>query len=169
MNKRNIAFKLAMSGVFIAIATIFGTFSIPIFGAKMSPIQHFINVITAVLLGPGYAVLNAFVSSLLRNILGTGSLLAFPGSMIGAFLAGFAYKKFKKVEFALLGEVIGTGLLGALVAYPVATLFLGKEVALFIYVIPFSISCIGGASIAYMFLKVPSIRKLLIKEGEKLR
>lgn len=165
MSKKLSPYKLALSGVFIAIATIFGTFSIPVFGAKMSPVQHFINVVAGVTLGPGFALGSAFVTSFLRNILGTGSLLAFPGSMIGAFLAGLAYKKFKRVEFALLGEIIGTGILGALAAYPIATLALGKEVALFVYIVPFSISCIGGSAIAYIFLRIPTIKNLLMNKG----
>lgn len=159
MREKGLSKKLALSGMLIAIATIFGTFSIPIFGARMSPVQHFINVVTAIILGPGYAVGNAFITSTLRNVLGTGSLLAFPGSMIGAFLAGIMYKKFNKIELALLGEIIGTGFLGALVAYPISTLILGKEVAMFAYVIPFCISCIGGGVLAYTFLKVPAIKK----------
>lgn len=161
MNKKSISNKLAISGLLIAIATIFGTFSIPIFGAKMSPVQHFVNVVSAVVLGPGYAIGNAFITSTLRNILGTGSLLAFPGSMIGAVLAGLAYRKFKDIRSALTGEIIGTGILGALAAYPIATLVLGKEVALYVYIMPFSVSCIGGALLAYIFLKMPRIRKLL--------
>lgn len=161
MNKEGLSKKIALSGVFIAIATIFGTFSIPVFGARMSPVQHFINVVTAVTLGPGFAVGNAFIASAIRNILGTGSLLAFPGSMIGAFLAGVFYKKFKNIGIALLGEVVGTGFLGALVAYPISTLILGKEVAIFAYVIPFCISCIGGGVLAYTFLKIPIVRKVL--------
>ena len=160
---RDISRKAALSGLLIAIAVVFGTFSIPIFGAKMSPVQHFINVVSAVLLGPGYAVGNAFIASLLRNILGTGSLLAFPGSMAGAFLSGILFSKFKKLEMALAGEVIGTGILGALLAYPVAALLMGKECAVFVYVIPFLISCTGGAIMAYAFLKVPVVRRLLLK------
>ena len=160
-------YKFAISGILIALAVIFGTFSIPVFGAKMSPVQHFINVVTAVTLGPIYAVGNAFIASLLRNIMGTGSLLAFPGSMVGALLAGIVYKRFNKIEYSVLGEVIGTGIIGALLAYPISSLILGKEVALFAYIAPFSISCIGGAIIAYIFLKVPAIEKLLIKGMEE--
>lgn len=163
MNKDSIAFKMSVSGVLISIATIFGSFSIPILGAKISPVQHFINVVTAVTLGPMYALGNAFITSVLRNILGTGSLLAFPGSMIGAFLAGVLYKRFKKIELALLGEVIGTGIIGAIVAYPFAKILLGKEVAVFAYIIPFSISCIGGVIIAYIFLKIPQIKKVIVQ------
>ena len=162
MNK-DISRKAALSGLLIAIAVVFGTFSIPIFGAKMSSVQHFINVVSAVLLGPGYAVGNAFIASLLRNILGTGSLLAFPGSMAGAFLSGLLFSRFRKLEMALAGEVIGTGILGALLAYPVAALLMGKESAVFVYVIPFLISCTGGAIMAYAFLKFPIVRRLLLK------
>ena len=81
--------------------------------------------------------------------------------MIGAFLSGVLYKKFKNIEAGLLGEIIGTGFIGALVAYPISTLILGKEVALFAYVIPFCISCIGGGIIAYTFLKISTVRKVL--------
>ncbi|AOR25079.1 energy coupling factor transporter S component ThiW [Clostridium taeniosporum] len=162
MNEKCKAQKIALSGVLIGIASIFGTFSIPIGVAKISPIQHFVNVVGAIVLGPIYALGNAFIASLIRNILGTGSLLAFPGSMIGAFLAGVLYRKFKKKLVAVIGEVIGTGILGALVAYPIATVLLGKESALFVYVMPFTFSCSVGAIIAYVFLKVQVIEKFLI-------
>ena len=39
----------------------------------------------------------AFVTSLLRNLMGTGTLLAFPGSMCGAFLCGILYKYGKRL------------------------------------------------------------------------
>lgn len=162
MQEKSKAQKIALSGVLIGISVIFGTFSIPIGVAKISPIQHFVNVVGAITLGPVYALLNAFVTSLIRNIMGTGSLLAFPGSMVGALLAGIFYKKFRKPITAVIGEVIGTGILGALLAYPIASILLGKEVALFVYIIPFAMSCSAGAAIAYFFLKIPIIRKTLI-------
>ena len=155
--------KLVLSGILIAIATVLGTFSIPILGAKASPIQHLINVISGVTLGPVYGLLCAFVSSLLRNILGTGSILAFPGSMVGVLLAGLLYKKFKKVELAVIGEVVGTGIIGALLAYPLSAFVLGREVALFVYIVPFSLSSIVGSLIAYIILKIKVIREFLLK------
>lgn len=162
MKEKSKAQKIALSGVLIGISVIFGTFSIPIGVAKISPVQHFVNVVGAITLGPIYALANAFVASLIRNVLGTGSLLAFPGSMVGALVAGSLYKKFRKPITAVIGEVIGTGILGALLAYPISSLFLGKEVALFVYIIPFTLSCSAGAIIAYIFLKVPVIEKALI-------
>lgn len=162
MQEKSKAQKIALSGVLIGISVVFGTLSIPIGAAKISPVQHFVNVVGAITLGPIYAVLNAFVTSLIRNIMGTGSLLAFPGSMIGAFLSGIFYKKFRKASMAVIGEVFGTGILGALMAYPVAVLILGKEAAFFVYIIPFTMSCSAGAIIAYFFLRVSVIRKILI-------
>lgn len=156
--------KVALSGVLIALAVVFGTFSIPIGAAKISPIQHFVNVVSAVTLGPFYAVVNAFAASFIRNILGTGSMLAFPGSMIGAFLAGVIYKKVNLLFSAVIGEVIGTGILGAIAAYPVALLIMGKEGAIFMFVTPFIMSCSAGALIAYCFLKIPVIREALVTE-----
>lgn len=162
MKEKSKAQKIALSGVLIGISVIFGTFSIPIGAAKISPIQHFVNVVGAITLGPVYAVMNAFITSLIRNFMGTGSLLAFPGSMVGALLGGILYKKFRKPSIAVLGEIIGTGILGAILAYPVAAFILGKQAAVFIYVIPFISSCSVGAIIAYFFVKIPIINKILI-------
>ena len=162
MGEKSKAQKIALSGVLIGMAVIFGTFSIPIGVAKISPIQHFVNVVGAITLGPLYAIANAFVASLIRNILGTGSILAFPGSMVGAFLAGIFYKNFKKIFAAVIGEVIGTGILGAILAYPIAKLFLGKEGAIFMFVSPFIMSCTLGAIMGYVFLKIPIIQNTLI-------
>lgn len=166
--KSKITKKLALSSMLIAVATILGTFSIPILGAKASPIQHLVNVIAGVALGPSYALFTAFGASLLRNMLGTGSLLAFPGSMVGAFLAGILYKRFRKIEVAVVGEVIGTGIIGALLAYPLATLVLGKEVAIFAYLIPFSLSSLVGSLVAYLVLQIKTIRFLLKQESLNL-
>ena len=87
MKEKNIR-KLTIAGVLVAVAVVGSLFSIPVFGAKCSPVQHMVNVLGAVLLGPGYAVGMAFAAALIRNLLGLGSLLAFPGSMIGALLGG---------------------------------------------------------------------------------
>ena len=76
--------KLAMAGVLTAVAVVGSLLSFPIFGSKCAPVQHMVNILAAVVLGPGWGVGIAFCASLLRNLLGLGSLMAFPGSMIGA-------------------------------------------------------------------------------------
>ncbi|TCT16259.1 energy coupling factor transporter S component ThiW [Natranaerovirga pectinivora] len=145
--------KLTLSALLIAIGTLLGSvIYIPVGVAKCFPIQHTINVISAVVLGPFYAVLNAFIISLLRNILGRGTLLAFPGSMVGALLAGVLYYKYRKTLIAVIGEIIGTGIIGGLLAFPIAKFIMGREVLAFAFVIPFLVSTIGGSLIAYFIL-----------------
>ena len=81
--------KLALAGVLCAVAVVGSMFiTFPVMGSKCSPTQHMVNVLCAVLLGPGYGVGAAFAASLLRNLLGVGSIVAFPGSMCGALLCG---------------------------------------------------------------------------------
>ncbi|NLP18170.1 MAG: energy coupling factor transporter S component ThiW, partial [Firmicutes bacterium] len=141
--------KLTLAALLVAIASLTGhIFYIPVGASKCFPIQHTVNVLSAVMLGPWYAVAIAFVTSLLRNILGTGSLLAFPGSMFGALLAGLLYQKSGNQIMASLGEVLGTGFLGALACYPLVKLLMGQEAAVFFYVVPFLTSTVGGTIIA---------------------
>ncbi|MFV0440021.1 MAG: energy coupling factor transporter S component ThiW [Lachnospirales bacterium] len=144
--------KLTFASMLIAVGVVCSAFYIPIGVAKCFPIQHMINLLAGVLLGPLYAVSMAFATSVIRVSMGTGSLLAFPGSMIGALLCGLFYKFSGKTTMAFLGEVIGTGFFGAIVGYYVASLFMDKSVAMFVYVIPFGISSLGGALISLVLL-----------------
>ena len=148
MNKSNTK-KLVITAIFAAVAVVGSTFSVPVFGSKCAPVQHLVNILAAVLLGPSWAVGAAFVSSLIRNLLGLGTLLAFPGSMCGALLAGLLYKYMKKLPAAYVGEVFGTGIIGGILSYPVAYLIMGnKSAAVFTFVMPFLISTCGGTILA---------------------
>lgn len=143
--------KLVLTAVFAAVAVVGSLFSFPVFGSKCAPVQHFINVLCAVILGPGYGVAAAFVSSLIRNLLGLGTLLAFPGSMCGALLAGLLYHYIKKLPAAYIGEVFGTAVIGGMLSYPVAAFIMGsKGAALFTFVVPFLISTAGGTLLAVL-------------------
>lgn len=153
--------KITISSMLIAIGVIIGNIIfIPVGVSKCFPVQHTINVLSAVILGPGYAVAIAFCISLLRNILGTGSLLAFPGSMIGALLAGILYKKTKNNLLAVAGEIFGTGILGGLLAFPIANFIMGKKVGAFFFLTPFLLSTIGGSLIAFFILRVLDLKKI---------
>ena len=170
--KKESVVKLVLSGMFVALAVVLSTFSIPVGGSKCFPIQHMVNVLSAVFLGPWYGVGIAFCTSLIRNLLGTGTLLAFPGSMIGALCCGLVYKHTGKLTFTYIAEVIGTGVLGGLLAYPVAAFIMGKEVALFVYVVPFLVSTIGGTVIAAVLITILKANHTLevlqnmVKEGK---
>lgn len=143
--------KLALAGMLCAVAVAGSTFSFPVFSSKCAPVQHMVNVLCAVFLGPGYGLGVAFVASLLRNLLGLGSLLAFPGSMCGALLCGLMYKKTASLPATLCAEVFGTGIIGGLLSYPIAIAFMGVvagTIGYTAYVAPFLVSTVGGSLIA---------------------
>lgn len=171
MKPMNRTQKLCLAAVLCAVAVVGSLFSFPIAGSKCAPVQHMVNILCAVLLGPGYGVGTAFAASLLRNLLSLGSPMAFPGSMFGALLCGLAYWKTKNVPLTLLAEVFGTAVLGGLCAYPVAVLVMGKnagEIAFYAYIIPFFVSTAGGAVLSGIILGAlgkSGVLQKLAKEG----
>ena len=141
--------KTVTAAMLVALTVVMSGFSIPIGASRCYPIQHLVNVVCAVFLGPVYGVMAAFCTSFIRNLMGTGSLLAFPGSMVGALLCGLIYQKTGKLLLTYIGEVVGTGLLGGMLCYPVAVLIMGNsEAALFTYVMPFFMSTACGTVMA---------------------
>ncbi|WP_430789001.1 energy coupling factor transporter S component ThiW [Virgibacillus flavescens] len=148
MNKTRMLTTMA---VFIAIGTVGSQLLwFPAGIAKAYPVQHAINVMAAVMLGPGLAVIIAFMIGLMRNLLGYGTLLAFPGGMIGAFIAGFLYNRFGRKMFAVAGEIVGTGLVGSLFAVPYANVLMGSTFGAFVFIPSFLTSSITGAVIGYI-------------------
>ena len=148
---RNRTVRLTIAGILVAVAVVGSMFSFPVFGSKCSPVQHMVNVVCGILLGPWYALGAAFLAALIRNLLGLGSLLAFPGGMCGALLCGLVWKTSKKLLPALVGEVFGTGVIGGLLAYPIAIAFMGvsaASVGFYAYIVPFLISTAAGSIIA---------------------
>lgn len=153
--------KTVISGMMVALIIILSGFYIPIGASKCFPVQHMMNVLAAVILGPWWGVGIAFVASLIRNMMGTGTLLAFPGSMVGALCCGLMYQATKKLVPTYFSEIIGTGVLGGLLAYPVAAYVMGKEAALFAYVLPFLVSTIGGTIFAAVLIGILARTKAL--------
>jgi energy-coupling factor transport system ATP-binding protein len=148
--------KVARAVILVAIGVALSPFtSIPIGIAKINPTQHFVNVLGAVLLGPWWAAGIALIIGILRNALGTGTLLAFPGGMIGAFIAGLFYRTTRNIYVAALGEIIGTGLLGAIAsALIVAPVLMKKGMAMGALIITFSGSSLLGSIIGLLALKL---------------
>ncbi len=143
MKKTNIH-KLVFAAVLVALAVVGSLVSFPIGASKCAPVQHLVNIIGAVFLGPAWAVGVGFTAALLRNFLGLGSLLAFPGSMVGAFVAGMLYKYIKKLPAAYVGELF---------AYPVARFLVGAPAAaITVYILPFFVSCAGGTVLAIVIV-----------------
>jgi energy-coupling factor transport system ATP-binding protein len=157
--------NIARAVILVAIAVALSPFFIPVGISKCFPAQHMVNVLAAVMLGPWYAVVIALIAGIIRNILGLGTILAFPGGMIGAFLAGLTYQAFRNVYLAGLGEILGTGLLGALAsAWIVGPIFMGKSMAVGTLIIAFSVSTLGGTIIGILALNL--LRKVKIWQPE---
>lgn len=154
--------KLTMAALLVALGTLSAhLISIPAGVSRCFPVQHAINVISAVVLGTDYAIIISFLIATLRNLFGTGSLLAFPGSMLGAALAGLAYSRLHKVGAALAGEIIGTGFIGGLVAWVIAATFLGSKAAAWFFIPPFMVSTVGGSLIAFLLLKTGIFKQFM--------
>lgn len=153
--------NMTIMALFIAIGVLGSQFIwFPAGVARAYPVQHAVNVIAAVMLGTGPAVMIAFVIALIRNMLGIGSLLAFPGSMIGALLAGVIYRRTQKRYTAAIGEALGTGIISALFSVPFAKLLMGTSFGAFFFIPPFLISSVTGAAIALFILSRVKHRQL---------
>jgi len=134
------------------------------------PMQHFINITCAVILGPGYALGCAVMIALIRMTLMGIPPLALTGAVFGAGLSGLFYRWSKeKIIFAVLGEVIGTGIIGSIVSYPVMAYLMGRSgLTLFFYVPSFLLGTFIGGTIAFFFLGVLKRSKLLYRFKENL-
>jgi energy coupling factor transporter S component ThiW len=121
---------------------------------RMAPFQHFINVVAAVFLGPYWSFVCALIIGILRMILNGRTILALIGAVVGAFLSGLLYKKFNKLYWAVIGEVIGTGIISAIISYPFMRMFYGLPKSnIFTYVPFFVPSSLMGATLGFLLLK----------------
>lgn len=151
MNRNDsVLLRLVQMALLIALGVVLSYASaIPVLGAKIFPGQHAINVVAGAVLGPWAGAVVALGISGIRIGLATGTLLAIPGSVFGVVLAGLLYRKTGSRLAAMVGEVIGTGVIGALAAYPLAVLVLGNAKAaaagMTFFIIPFASSSVAGA------------------------
>lgn len=120
----------------------------------MCPMAHLINITAAVLLGP----LDAFIVAVLIGVIRMAAMgippLALTGAVFGATLSGILYKASKgKIWAAVIGEVIGTGIIGAIASYPVMTYICGREGLTWLFYVPsFICGTLIGGSIALVLL-----------------
>ena len=96
--------------------------------------------------------------------------LALTGAVFGATLSSVFYKLSKgKVLAAVIGEVVGTGIIGAIVSYPVMTYIWGRTGLTWLFYVPSFIggTLIGG-TVAFIFLGALKRIGMLSKVQRKL-
>ena len=160
-------FKLIVLSMLVALGVVIS----PILRIEgMCPMAHFINITCAVLLGPWYALLCATTIGVLRMLLMGIPPLALTGAVFGAVLSGLLYRASDgKLICAVLGEVIGTGLIGAIVSYPVMAFLYGKTELTWLFYVPLFISgTLIGGTIAYFFLMAMRKNGMLKTMQQKL-
>jgi energy coupling factor transporter S component ThiW len=149
VNTRKISLAIVLTALAIALSPIF----FPIGPTKTFPWQHMVNAIAGVLLGPWYAALMATAAGITRNMFGVGTVFAFPGGIPGALVVGIAYRYSRK-DYAALTEVIGTGIIGAVLSALVIGPMMGMTMTVEAFIIAFSASSIPGSLLGYAVLLV---------------
>lgn len=158
-NKQKILILVTLS-MFVSIGVVIS----PILRFEgFAPTAHFVNVVCSVLLGPWYSLLNAVLTAFIRMSLLSIPPLAITGQVFGAFLSGFLYRKTNgSILACVIGEIIGTGIIGSIASYPVMTLLWGKgDITWYFYMPSFLIATLIGGSVAYIFLKTLQRAKVL--------
>ncbi len=111
--------KIALLAVYTALGVSLAPFLwFHFITTKAYPTQHFVNVLSGITIGPWWGAVAAIFIGTIRNMLGIGTLYAFPGGIPGAILVGLGYmvtrkakNRFVKYSAAFL-EPVGTVLIG---------------------------------------------------------
>ena len=118
-------------------------------------------MLAAVLVGPWYGCAAAFLCGVMRMMSGR-TIQAVTGAVFGPILGGLIYQKTKNIWLVWAGEVIGTGLCGAMASYPLMKWFYGLDAQSPFYYIPFyTPSAVVGAAMGVAVL-------LILKRGHIL-
>ncbi len=152
MTKSKNLLKMIVLSMLVALGVVIS----PILRVEgMCPMAHFINIVCSVFLGPWYSLLCATLIGIIRMATMAIPPIALTGAVFGAFLSGVFYRMSKgKIIFAVLGEIIGTGIIGAIISYPVMSFIWGKEGLTWLFYVPsFICGTLIGGSIAYVFLR----------------
>ena len=158
--------KLVMTAMLACMAFVLNTF---VYFPAMAPFQHFINVLAAVLLGPWYGCAAAFLCGILRMMSGR-TIQAVAGAVFGPILGGLLYRKTNRIWLAFVGEVIGTGIIGAMVSYPLMKWFYGLDAQQWYYYIPFyTPSAVVGAAMGVAAILILQKNGMLARMQQALK
>ena len=157
--------------VFLSMMIGLGVVISPILRVEgMCPMAHLINITCSVMLGPWYSLLCATLIGIIRMTVMGIPPLALTGAVFGAALSGIFYRvSGGKIIAACLGEVIGTGIIGAMVSYPVMEILMGRTGLSWMFYVPsFIAGTLIGGSIAFGLLTILSRNGTLLEFQRKL-
>lgn len=154
---------VVLSGVLVAVCVALSGLYIPIGPTKVYPFQHMVNAIAGVLLGPGWAAIIATIAAIIRNLLGVGTLFAFPGGIPGGIVVGLLYRYIRR-DWVALFEPIGTGPIGATLSAWIVVPYIHSNIGWTTLQVAFLLSSIPGSILGFVALKI--IRKGgVLKDG----
>lgn len=154
--------KMVFTAMMACLAFVLNTF---VYFPAMAPFQHFVNVVATAFLGPWYACLAAFLCGVMRMMSGR-TIQAVVGAIFGPIIGGLLYKKTKNIYLIAVGEIIGTGLVGAVAVYPLMKTFYGLEAVNWYYYVPFyTPSAVVGAGMGIIVLLI--LKKSKVYENFK--
>lgn len=153
--------KMVLTAMLACLAFVLNTC---VYFPSMAPFQHFVDVVAAVLLGPWYACAAAFLCGIMRMMTGR-TIQAVVGAIFGPILGGLLYRKFKNFWVVVIGETVGTGLLGAMTAYPLMKAFYGLDAQSPFYYIPFYtpsavVGALMGVAVLLILQKTGVLRRM---------
>ncbi|MCI9156435.1 MAG: energy coupling factor transporter S component ThiW [Lawsonibacter sp.] len=135
--------KMVLTAMLACLAFVLNTC---VYFPSMAPFQHFVDVLAAVFLGPWYGCASAFLCGVMRMMTGR-TIQAVVGAVFGPVLGGLLWQRSKNIWLVFAGEVAGTGLCGAMAAYPLMKWFYGLDAQSPFYYIPFyTPSAVMGAA-----------------------
>ena len=159
--------KMVLCAILASLAFVLNTF---VYFPAMAPFQHFVDVMAAVLLGPWWACLSAFLCGVMRMLSGR-TIQAVTGAVFGPILGGLLWKKTRNIWLVCAGEIIGTGVIGALTSYPLMKWFYALDAQSPLYYIPFYTpsAVVGGAMgvAAVLILKRANVLDRFLAELER--
>ena len=159
--------KMVLCAIFASLAFVLNTF---VYFPAMAPFQHFVDVVAAVFVGPWWACLSAFVCGCLRMMSGR-TIQSVTGAVFGPILGGILWRKTQNIYLVCAGEIIGTGLLGAMASYPLMKWFYALDAQQWYYYVPFYTpsAVVGGAMgvAVLLILKRSGVLSRMLNELEK--